>query len=210
MGQGPDRESCSHSPRAPLSPRSRLRRRAAVVGSAQTGAGAGRRWDRRRVRTGARAAGARALRPARVVALRHPGGRRTGPPRAARPAGLPAGTASAGRPARFQAAVHGAHRTLAMTLARNDRSCHGRAAAAADPSSRGSAARRRPRRSRPSAPGTARRWRAGRAGPGGPTGRSGRASGCAAAAPPGRRPGARRRSRRRPSSGSRLRPRRRG
>ena len=86
------------------------------------------RWDRRRVHSGARGAGARALRPARVVVLRRPGGRRTGRPPAARPGRLPAGSTSAGRPARFHAAVHGAHRAFAVMLARNERSCHGRAA----------------------------------------------------------------------------------
>ena len=97
--------------------------------SAQTGAATGVRWGRRRVRSGATAAGARALRPARVVVLRRPGGRRTG-----RATGSPSGPAAGrerpapGRPARFHAAVHGAQRALAVMLARKDRSCHGRAA----------------------------------------------------------------------------------
>ena len=122
-----------------------------------------RRWDRRRVRT---APGLQALEPPASQSSRPsaPGGRRTGRPRAARPAWLPAGTASAGRPARFQAAVHGAHRALAVTLARNDARATA-ARPAADPSSRGSAAGRRRRRTRPSARGTARRWRADQPGP---------------------------------------------
>ena len=134
------------------------------------------------MRSGARAAGARALRPARVVALRRPGGRRTGRPPGSPSGRLPAGSTSAGRPARFQAAVHGAQRALAVTLARNDRSCHGRAG------SGGPVVTGREQHvdvveeadhplAEPLAP-----CAAGPAPPGGPAGRSGRACGCAAAA----------------------------
>ena len=64
------RGSCSPRPACPA-----CRPRHASGRCAQTGAGdRWRRWDRRRVRTGARAAGAPALRPARVVAPSAPGG----------------------------------------------------------------------------------------------------------------------------------------